>query len=106
MIEQSSKEDVFHVLRVLSSKNELTQRDLSSHLGFSLGKTNYLLRALAQKGHIKIRNFYKGKQKLRKVSYILTKRGFAQKVKLTYGFLLRKEKEYFALKKEWKDIHT
>jgi|SRR3989338_3645319 len=101
MIEQSPREDFFHILRILANKAEFTQRDLSSHLGFSLGKTNYLLRALAQKGYIKIKNFSKGGQKLKKVSYMLTKRGFAQKVKLTHAFLLRKEREYLLIKEEW-----
>ncbi|MCQ9205703.1 MAG: MarR family EPS-associated transcriptional regulator [Omnitrophica bacterium] len=104
MNEHSIKEDIFNILRLLSSNDSLTQRDLSTHLGFSLGKTNYLLNSLIQKNLIKIRNFTVRANKLKKIKYILTKMGFEEKLKLTFHFLERKEKEYLELKKELEKI--
>lgn len=98
------KEDIFDILRILSSDDSLTQRDLSDHLGISLGKTNYLLKSLIKKNLIKIKNFSREGGKLRKVKYILTKRGFEEKVHLTHYFLKRKESEYLTLKKELESI--
>jgi EPS-associated MarR family transcriptional regulator len=100
MIEQNIKEDVFNILRVLSSKDDITQRELSEHLDFSLGKTNYLIKILIQKGFIEIGNFTKGDQKLKKFKYILTKKGFEHKLRLAYYYLRLKEKEFLTLKKE------
>jgi EPS-associated MarR family transcriptional regulator len=98
------REDILNILRILSSNDNLTQRDLSNHLGISLGKTNYLLRSLAQKGLLKIRNFTRGNHKLKKVRYILTKKGFEEKLHLTYHFLKKKEAEYNRIKKEWERV--
>lgn len=100
MNEQGIREDIFNILRILSSNNELTQRDLSTHLGISLGKTNYLLKSLTQKGLVKIKNFTARDQKLKKVKYILTKKGLRERLYLTYYFLKIKEKEYLKLKRE------
>jgi len=100
MVEQDFKEDVFNVLRLISLDNISTQRDISRHLGISLGKTNYLLRALTQKGLIKIKNFTHKKGKLKKVRYLLTRKGFEKKLNLAVFFLERKEKEYLTLKRE------
>lgn len=100
MTEHPIKEDLFKILRILSSNDGLTQRNLSVHLGISLGKTNYLVKALAQKGLIKIRNFTQHGEKLKKVKYMLTKKGLDEKLKLTFHFLQAKEKEYLELKQE------
>ncbi|MFH1776586.1 MAG: MarR family EPS-associated transcriptional regulator [Candidatus Omnitrophota bacterium] len=102
MIEQAIKEDIFNILRVLSSRENLTQRDLSQHLDFSLGKTNYLIKILIQKGFIEIKNFTEGGQKLNKFRYILTKKGFEHKLRLAYYYLKIKEKEFYDLKREVK----
>ena len=104
MNEHAIKEDILKILHILSSDGISTQRNLSSNLGFSLGKTNYLLKSLAQKGLTKISNFTCRQQKLKKVKYILTKKGLDQKLKLTYVFLQKKEKEYLALKEELERI--
>ncbi len=100
MNEHHLKEDIFKILRILSSRDDFSQRDLSGHLGMSLGKTNYLIKSLAQKGFIKIKNFSKRGSKLKKVGYMLTSTGLEQKIQLTYFFLKRKEKEYLDLKEE------
>lgn len=104
MNEHSIKEEIFNILRILSSDDKLTQRSLSIHLGISLGKTNYLLRSLVSKGIVKIKNFSRNDQKLKKVNYILTKKGFEEKLLLTHYFLKRKEQEFLALKKEMEQI--
>ena len=101
MNEHSLREDILNILRILSSNDACTQRELSSHLGVSLGKTNYLLKASMQKGLIKIKNFSQSDNKLKKVRYILTKKGLEKKLRLTHYFLKKKEKEYFALKGEF-----
>ena len=100
MNEQLPKEDILGILRILTSEEDCSQRDISSRLGFSLGKTNYLLKSLAQKGWIKVRNFAQAGGKGRKLRYILTKKGLDERLKLTYHFLKRKEKEYLELKRE------
>jgi len=100
MDEHIVREDIFHILRLISSKPELTQRDLSGSLGISLGKTNYLLKELAKKGLLKAKNFTRRGGKIKKVKYILTKKGLEEKIRLTWYFLKRKEKEYLELKKE------
>lgn len=98
--DQAIKEDILNILRILSSDSGLSQRDLSSELGVSLGKTNYLLKSLAHKGLVKIKNFAHKDRKLQRVKYILTKKGLEEKLSLTYYFLKRKEDEYRKLKKE------
>ena len=100
MDEHIIREDIFHILRLISSKPELTQRDLSGSLGISLGKTNYLLKELAKKGLLKAKNFTRRGGKIKKVKYALTKKGLEEKIRLTWYFLKRKEKEYLELKKE------
>lgn len=102
MDEQDLKEDVLRILRVLTSEDDFSQRDLSGRLGMSLGKTNYLLKSLAQKGLIKVKRFTTRPWKTKKLKYILTKKGLDEKLRLTYYFLKKKEKEYLELKRESK----
>jgi EPS-associated MarR family transcriptional regulator len=94
--------DLFNVLRKISNKQDLTQRELAKDLGFSLGKLNYCLKALKEKGLIKINNFHKNKNKINYI-YILTPKGIAQKTKLTVKFMKRKMHEYDELKKEYEE---
>ena len=89
----------FRVLRALQDNPRLTQRELSERLGVSLGATNFVLRALMDKGAIKIRNFRGNTRKL-SYAYILTPNGLAEKASLTARFLARKQKEYESLKAE------
>ena len=104
MVEHRLREDILNILRLLSSQENLTQRDLSSHMNISLGKANYLLKELIKKNLIKARNFSKGSNKINKVRYILTKKGLEEKISLTYHFLRRKETEYNHIKQEWEAI--
>jgi len=94
-------QDNFEILRTLEKEPESTQRQLASRLGFSLGKLNYCLKALKQKGYLKMDNFKKSKKKI-KYLYKLTPRGIAEKTKMTINFMNQKMKEYDQLKKELK----
>lgn len=89
----------FRVLWLLEQNPELSQRDVAEALGISLGAANYVLRALVEKGQIKIQNFRAADNKLR-YAYILTPSGIEAKAHLTLGFLRRKYAEYEALKAE------
>ena len=91
--------DHLDVLRKINAKPNFTQRELAHELGFSLGKLNYCISALRDKGLVKISNFSKSKNKIGYV-HILTPKGIATKTKLTISFMKRKMKEYDELKKE------
>ena len=91
--------DHFEVLRKIKSKPNSSQRELANELGFSLGKLNYCLKALKEKGLIKIKNFHKNPNKIG-YAYILTPKGISEKTKLTLNFMKRKMKEYDELKSE------
>lgn len=95
----SNSLDQFNVLRKIKSKPNSSQRELASELGFSLGKLNYCLKSLKDKGLIKIKNFQKNPNKLKYV-YMLTPKGVTQKTNLTLNFMQRKMKEYDELKSE------
>ena len=93
--------DHFEVLRKIQQNPNSTQRELAEELGFSLGKLNYCLKALKNKGLVKIENFTKNPNKINYI-YVLTPRGFAEKTKLTINFMKPKMKEYDELKLELK----
>ena len=96
---KKSNQDHFDILRKISKKPEVSQRQLASELGFSLGKLNYCLKELQNKGLIKIQNFKKNKKKINYL-YILTPQGISSKTKLTISFMQKKMKEYDELKSE------
>ncbi len=87
------------VLRLLQSNPLLSQREMANALGVSLGKTNYCIKALIEKGHIKVQNFLGSHNKLA-YSYLLTPTGIKEKAQLTAGFLKRKVQEYELLRTE------
>lgn len=87
------------VLRLLESSPQMNQRDLAVALGVSLGKTNFCLRALVDKGLLKIQSFQGSKRKLA-YAYLLTPAGIAEKTFLAGQFLKRKLHEYELLKVE------
>ena len=92
-------QDDFNILRKIQKKPNSSQRELAKELGFSLGKLNYCLRALQNKGLIKIQNFKNNPKKINYL-YILTPKGLSTKTKLTINFMKRKMKEYDQLKSE------
>ena len=91
--------DHFEVMRKIQKKPEASQIQLAGELGFSLGKLNYCLKALKQKGLIKIKNFKKNPKKLN-YFYVLTPEGMAAKTRLTINFMKKKMEEYDDLKRE------
>ena len=94
-----NKQNKYQLLKSLEQDANLTQRQLSKELGISLGKVNYSLQSLIQKGFVKINNFKNSKHKIQ-YSYLLTPTGIEEKTKLTIEFLKTKTIEYEALKKE------
>jgi|TARA_B100001094_G_C18031379_1_gene720300 EPS-associated MarR family transcriptional regulator len=95
-----SDEDNLDVLRTIYKKPKTSQREMAKHLGFSLGKLNYCLKALKNKGFIKIKNFSKQTNRLKYIQYVLTPKGISERTNLTLNFMKRKSKEYDELKKE------
>ena len=89
----------FDILRKISKNSKISQRSLSGELKLSLGKINYCLSKLKEKGLIKIKNFKNNKNKIQYL-YLLTPRGVSQKADLTIKFMKLKMKEYDELKKE------
>jgi|TARA_B110000967_G_C18897247_1_gene571637 EPS-associated MarR family transcriptional regulator len=94
-----NQDNNIHMLRYLEKKQEVSQRDIAQHLGISLGKVNYILNALVEKGIIKAKNFKNNKNK-RAYAYFLTSEGIKEKAKMTLGFFKRKNDEYDKLKIE------
>ncbi|MEX0387227.1 MarR family EPS-associated transcriptional regulator [Spiribacter onubensis] len=86
-------------LQALETDPNLSQRALARELGVSLGKTNYCLHALMDKGLVKLQNFQHNPRKIR-YAYLLTPQGIEEKTRMTWRFLRRKEAEYEALQAE------
>tara|TARA_B110001452_G_C15234899_1_gene427566 strand:+ start:176 stop:475 length:300 start_codon:yes stop_codon:yes gene_type:complete len=95
----NDNQDHFNVLRKIQNNPKSTQRELANELGFSLGKLNYCITALKNKGLIKIENFKKNPNKINYI-YVLTPKGISIKTKLTLNFMKRKMMEYDELKNE------
>ena len=87
------------LLRKLESNPEYTQRELSQEIGVSLGKVNYCMKKLVEKGLVKLMNFSHSSNKVRYI-YLLTPKGIEQKTRLTFAFLAIKLEEYKMLKNE------
>jgi len=96
----NKNQDNFEVLRKINKKPNTSQRELAEELGFSLGKLNYCLKALVDKGYVKINNFNKKKDKLNYFRYVITPKGISERTKLTINYMKRKMREYDELKKE------
>lgn len=96
-------EEMLVLMRAVNEKPQITQRDLSFSLGLSLGKINYLIRAMIGKGYIKAENFRNSKNKMAYL-YYLTPSGVEKKAKITYHFLKRKMVEYGKLEEEIKHL--
>jgi EPS-associated MarR family transcriptional regulator len=95
----------FSILRLIEERPEISQRELAGELGVSLGKTHYLLKALLDKGLVKMGNFRRHDNKLAYV-YKLTPSGIAAKLNLTRDFLQHKEAEYLALHREIAELRA
>jgi EPS-associated MarR family transcriptional regulator len=95
----------FRLMRILQENPDLTQRELAERLGISVGGLNYCLKALMEKGLVKMKNFANSKNKFRYV-YVLTPKGMAEKAVITHRFLRRKMEEHEALKAEIEALKT
>ena len=95
-----NKKDIhLDLLRKLEVNPEYTQRELSQEMGVSLGKINYCMKKLTEKGWVKLSNFSKNPKKVSYI-YLLTPKGIEQKARLTFAFLKIKMEEYEILKEE------
>ena len=91
------------LLRYLEDHPQVSQRELAEHLGISLGKTNYCMKALIEKGQVKARNF-KNSDNKRSYLYLLTPKGIEAKARITLAFLQRKMREYEELETEIQEL--
>lgn len=98
-----SDERQLKALTLLELQPEMTQRQLAAALDVSLGAANYCLKALVDKGWVKLENFHKNPKKMGYL-YLLTPKGIAAKSRLTASFLKRKIEEYEALKIEIEEL--
>ena len=89
----------FKILKILEKSPNINQRQMAERLGLSLGKTHYVIKALIDRGAIKITNFKRSKYKSG-YAYYLTKKGLSEKTDLGVAFLARKQDEYQRLKEE------
>ena len=94
-----NEENRYKLLKLLHENPEMSQREIASALGLSLGKANFCLKALVEKGWVKMGNFSRSPNKKAYV-YLLTLRGIEEKAVVTREFLERKQKEYEALRNE------
>lgn len=93
------EDTTFRIMRILQESPDVSQRDLAERLGMSLGGLNYCLKALMDKGLVKLENFQSSQHKFKYV-YVLTPAGITQKMAMTGQFLQRKMEEYEALSRE------
>ncbi len=99
----SEAEETLMVLREIGINPQLTQRELSSRLGLSLGKINFLIKAMIEKGYIQAKNIKNSSNKSSYL-YLLTPMGVEEKTKQTYHFLERKMQEYEKLEIDIKQL--
>ncbi|MDP2267760.1 MAG: MarR family EPS-associated transcriptional regulator [Deltaproteobacteria bacterium] len=97
--DQLENKETLQIIREINGSPEMTQRELASRLGISLGKVNFLINALIRKGFVKVDNFKKSSNKIAYL-YYLTPRGIEAKSRMTYRFLKRKMREYEQLELE------
>lgn len=91
------------LMQLLSDQPTSSQRELSRRLGWSLGKTHYLVHALLEKGLVKAQNFRQSDNKVA-YAYLLTAKGAKTKLRLTRSFLIHKEREFELLQQEIKTL--
>ena len=92
-------ESQFRTLRELAKDGTLSQRDLAKKMGLSLGRVNYVVNGLLEKGYVKAKRFKNSRNKIGYM-YIITPKGLSTKMTQTYDFLQKKLKEFELLKEE------
>ncbi len=100
MLDQQTR---YRLLKLLQVNPELSQRQLAAELGVSVGKVNFCLRALLERGLVKVHNFRNSSNKLA-YAYYLTPKGAREKIRTTAGFLKRKLAEYQAMEREIEEL--
>jgi EPS-associated MarR family transcriptional regulator len=95
----------YKLLRLLHANPNLSQRDVARALGISLGKVNYCISALVDKGWIKASNFKNSRNKAAYI-YLLTPRGFDERARVTARFLRTKMQEYEVLESEIRQLRS
>ncbi len=93
------------VLRQIEANPEITQRELAQQLGVSLGKVNYCLKALIDRGWVKANNFKNSNNKSA-YAYLLTPAGLEEKAKITVRFLKQRLGEYEQIKREIAELEA
>lgn len=97
--EEKQSDTRLQVMRLLSQNPEMSTRQIADTIGISNGSAYYVLKALVDKGFVKLDNFKKNPRK-RQYAYLLTPKGVLEKSKLTRGFIERKHQEYAVLRAE------
>ena len=95
----------YRILDKLEDQPDISQRELAEHLGVSVGKANFVLTALIERGLVKAENFKKSNNKAGYL-YLLTPKGVTEKVGITTRFLQRKQAEYDRLKAEIEQLEA
>lgn len=98
-MQDNNLESDYRILEALKKNPNISQRDLAKELGYSLGKVNYLLEALFNRGLVKMNNFIKSNNKIGYM-YILTPKGILEKAEITKRFLKRKIEDHSMIQKE------
>ena len=93
----------YGLLKTLENNPSLSQRDLAKRMGVSLGKINFCLNALVEKGCLKVNNFRNSDNKLA-YAYLLTPQGVEEKARITVYFLKYKVQEYERLRAEIEEL--
>jgi EPS-associated MarR family transcriptional regulator len=101
----SNHEIHLKVLREIEGNPEITQRELAQHLGVSLGKVNYCLKALIDRGWVKANNFKNSNKKVA-YAYLLTPNGLEEKAKITVRFLRQRIRDFELIKKEIAELEA
>ena len=96
---KTNLDDKYYLFKELEKSQSNSQRELASQMGVSLGKINFILKALIAKGWVKMENFAQSNNKIG-YRYILTPDGIAEKVRITRAFIRKKEQEYEKIKQE------
>jgi EPS-associated MarR family transcriptional regulator len=100
-----TEETHYKLMRLIEANPHMSQREVARELGVSLGKVNYLLQALVEKGWIKAKNFKNSRNKAAYM-YLLTRRGIEEKARLTVRFLVIKMREYERLRVEIEQMRS
>lgn len=93
----------YRLLKLIEANPHMSQREVAQAMGVSLGKVNYCIKALVEKGFVKLENFRRNEDK-RVYAYLLTPRGIEEKARVTVAFLQRKLAEYEAVQGEIEEL--